>query len=213
MEIEVSDREIGTGYMKTEKKARRDEVLQEIRRVFRRHGYAGATITKIVQETGLGRASLYHHFPNGKEQMLSAVLEAIEQIFQDEMIDPLTEDLDPGVRMKQASDYLRKHYEGGSIPCFMGILKLTHSDEVTNPIVERIFLKWIEALAKPLIDYGVDTKVAKERAEDAVVRIQGSLLLSRAIENTKPFEFVMQYLTRDFLTGSEPHSHLQVQHP
>jgi AcrR family transcriptional regulator len=47
--------------------------------LFRQLGYDGVTLSKISQVTGLGKASLYHHFPGGKDEMVETVLIALEQ--------------------------------------------------------------------------------------------------------------------------------------
>ena len=49
--------------------AGRDELLPALGEVFRAHGYEGASLTAITAATGLGKGSLYHFFPRGKEQM------------------------------------------------------------------------------------------------------------------------------------------------
>lgn len=41
--------------------------------VFRDHGYEGASLADLSRATKLGKSSLYHHFPRGKEQMAEAV--------------------------------------------------------------------------------------------------------------------------------------------
>ena len=53
----------------------RTEVLRRMRDTFRTHGYDGATLSALTDSTGLARAALYHHFPQGKQQMAAAVLE------------------------------------------------------------------------------------------------------------------------------------------
>ncbi|WP_315889750.1 TetR/AcrR family transcriptional regulator [Kovacikia minuta] len=47
--------------------------------LFRQFGYDGVTLSKISQATGLGKASLYHHFPGGKDEMVETVLIALRQ--------------------------------------------------------------------------------------------------------------------------------------
>lgn len=47
-------------------------------RLFRQYGYDGATLSKISEATGLGKASLYHHFPGGKDEMVEVVLDSLE---------------------------------------------------------------------------------------------------------------------------------------
>jgi AcrR family transcriptional regulator len=42
--------------------ARRREILAGARRAFARHGYEGATVRLLEQETGLSRGAIFHHF-------------------------------------------------------------------------------------------------------------------------------------------------------
>jgi AcrR family transcriptional regulator len=42
--------------------ARRAEILEGARRAFARYGYAGATVSRLEQETGLSRGATFHYF-------------------------------------------------------------------------------------------------------------------------------------------------------
>ena len=55
-------------------KINEDELLDRLTDVFRTYGYEGASLSRISEVTGLQRASLYHRFPGGKEDMAKAVL-------------------------------------------------------------------------------------------------------------------------------------------
>ena len=52
------------------------EILERLARVFRDVGYEGARLAMLAKATGLQKASLYHRFPAGKEQMARDVLGA-----------------------------------------------------------------------------------------------------------------------------------------
>lgn len=52
----------------------KEEVIAQLTKVFRQYGYEGATLARLSEATGLGKASLYHHFPKGKEEMAAVVL-------------------------------------------------------------------------------------------------------------------------------------------
>ena len=56
----------------------RDEVVARILTVFRDFGFDGASLAELSKATGLGRSSLYHYFPGGKDEMAVAVLERID---------------------------------------------------------------------------------------------------------------------------------------
>ena len=55
----------------------RADALPALAEVFREHGFEGASLSLISERTGLGKGSLYHFFPGGKEEMAAAVLDDI----------------------------------------------------------------------------------------------------------------------------------------
>ena len=42
--------------------ARRRQILAGARACFARHGYEGATVRRLEDETGLSRGAIFHHF-------------------------------------------------------------------------------------------------------------------------------------------------------
>ena len=62
---------------------------------------------------------------------------------------------------------------------------------------------WIRAIAAVLKDAGLPARTARERAEDALVRIQGSLVLARATGNRSAFRRTLEALPGDLLRHEE----------
>lgn len=58
--------------------AAKQRVLDTAETLFMERGYAAVTLRDIADALGVRQASLYHHFPEGKEQLYVAV---IEQVF------------------------------------------------------------------------------------------------------------------------------------
>ena len=54
--------------------AKRREILAGARACFARHGYEGATVRRLEEETGLSRGAIFHHFRD-KESLFLAVAE------------------------------------------------------------------------------------------------------------------------------------------
>jgi len=52
--------------------ARRAEILDGARRAFAQYGYAGATVTRLEEATGLSRGAIFHYFA-GKKDLFAAV--------------------------------------------------------------------------------------------------------------------------------------------
>ncbi|MET0616193.1 MAG: helix-turn-helix domain-containing protein, partial [Luteibacter sp.] len=69
----------------------RVDVIPLIAETFRELGYDGATMSRITKRTGLGKGSLYHFFPGGKEDMAAAVLADIDAWFEENIFVPLRE--------------------------------------------------------------------------------------------------------------------------
>lgn len=54
--------------------ARRREIIDGARSCFARHGYEGATVRRLEDETGMSRGAIFHHFKD-KESLFLAVAE------------------------------------------------------------------------------------------------------------------------------------------
>ncbi|MGK6310726.1 TetR/AcrR family transcriptional regulator [Variovorax sp. DT-64] len=183
-----------------ERRSREDVVLQ-LRDVFRRFGYEGATLSRISDVTGLGRASLYHHFPNGKDEMIKAVLEKTEETFDREILGRLRAELSPEERIRNVLDHFWTHYSGGSTTCFLALLALTSNEGDLGAGIQRVFRKWVTGFADVIREAGVPSDIADVRAEDAVLRIQGALVLATAINDPAPFQRVMLMLNDSLLAN------------
>jgi AcrR family transcriptional regulator len=44
--------------------ARREQILEGARRTFARHGYEGATVSRLEEEIGLSRGAIFNYFPD-----------------------------------------------------------------------------------------------------------------------------------------------------
>ena len=55
-------------------------LLETATQMFMQNGYFAVSIGEILQQSGLSRSSLYHFFPNGKEELGAAVLRNIHKM-------------------------------------------------------------------------------------------------------------------------------------
>jgi TetR/AcrR family transcriptional regulator, lmrAB and yxaGH operons repressor len=59
------------------------------------------------------------------------------------------------------------------------------------------FCAWIEAIAKVLIETGMDEVLAQQRVQDVAIAIQGSLILAQGLDDPSPFQRVIQQLPQE----------------
>ena len=154
-------------------------LFDKLLEVFRLHGYDGASLSRISEATGLQRASLYHRFPGGKEEMAKSLLKRADRLFEGEILAPLTESGDPKARIRSMVNRLDGFYKGGRRSCLLDTLSLGDSNGALRGPIRTSIKAWIDAMAGVAREAGLSAPVAKRRAEEALVRIQGSLVVAR----------------------------------
>jgi TetR/AcrR family transcriptional regulator, lmrAB and yxaGH operons repressor len=179
--------------------ATREEVLDKLLLTFRRFGYESASLALISEATGLGKASLYHHFPGGKRDMLIAVLETLEEKFHREVLSPLAADGNPARRIGAMLNYLQRYYRDGHEACLLGMLALEDERDFYQSRLKQLLTAWISALASPLCELGWSRGDAKCLAMRTVTRIQGSLIVTRGLGDYAPFKAEMVALRAELL--------------
>ncbi len=177
----------------------KEEIITKLIPVFRHYGYEGATVSRLSEATGLKKASLYHHFQGGKEQMAQAVLEYIGHWIEENVFAPLQLDLPPRERIKAMSESLDKFYQSGQQPCILSLMSVGEADNLFHQQLEQFLKKWLDTLAKIVEETGVKPVQARQRAEDAIMLIQGALVLVRVTKNTEPFKRVLSKLPQILL--------------
>lgn len=185
-------------------KIRDDDLIDRLADVFRQHGFEGASLSLLSRASGLRRASLYHRFPGGKEEMAMAVLARANQRFGERVLSVLAGPEEPRDRLERMAGEIADFYSGGRKSCLLDALSFQHGASDVRKGVESAFGRWIEALADLSREAGVGPSAARLRAEDAVIRIQGALVLSRASGCNEAFLRTLQELPRSLLTPEPP---------
>lgn len=162
------------------------KLYDRISGVFRKKGYDGATYAELMRATGLVKASLYHRFPGGKEDMVEAVLSAADKRFSEYVLAPA---FTPGPvleRTRQVARNLGKFYSSGESWCLLDTLTLTDNPAVLRH-ARRSMEMWIDTFARLSIEAGTAPESARRRARAAVAAIQGALVVSRVTGDRHTF--------------------------
>ena len=164
----------------------RSDVVPLVAEAFRDLGYEGATLSRITQRTSLGKGSLYHFFPGGKEDMANAVLADINAWFERAVFEPLRRE-PPAEAIAQMWQAVDEYFRSGRRICLIGAFALDATRDRFAASIHAYFQRWIEALRDALIRSGRDAAVAALDAEEAVLGIQGALVLARATNDVALF--------------------------
>lgn len=175
------------------------ELTTRLGRVFLDVGYDGASLTLLSRAAGLAKAALYHRFPGGKEQIARAVLDKAGRELAESVLRPLWRSGAPDRRIEEMVAALRSFYEDGARPCLSDIFSVGGVPESVRHPLALGLEDWIAATAGLLVEAGFATDEAARRAEDAVVRIQGALVVSRASGDTAVFRRLLERLPAELL--------------
>lgn len=175
------------------------EMLARLMDLFREKGFDGASLADISESTGLGKSSLYHHFPNGKQEIALQVLGHLEEQLEQAVFEPMRSTDPPGKKLDRMLDAIDRFYEGGRKACLLERLCASVDASRFRRPLGRAFATWIEAVEALGVEAGVPRALARQRAEDLVVRIEGALVVCAGTGNTSVFARTIRDLRESVL--------------
>jgi hypothetical protein len=134
--------------------------------------------------------------------MVRAVLAQLERELRETVFDPLRQPGPARQRVEEMVKTLHAYYRGGREACVLGNLVLGTSRTRFRTQLSAIFDEWIEALATALRDTGLSKSIARRRAEDAVLRIEGALILAGGMDDVSLFSRTLKQLPSELLAPS-----------
>ena len=125
----------------------RQRILQTAHREFYRHGFQGGSLNRIIDDAGVTKGALFHHY-DGKQALGFAVVENIVALgIADRWIKPLSESIDP-VRDIQSivRGIVKQKHQGDSLElgCPLNNLaqEMSPLDEGFRRRIETIYNAW-----------------------------------------------------------------------
>ncbi len=175
-----------------------DQLVDALWGVFSRHGFEGASLKLLSEATGLKRASLYHRFPGGKDEIVEAVVARASSRFA-QVLAPAFGKGDPASRARAVANGIDNYYCGGEESCI--IIAMSLSDAARRDAVAPCVAAWIDAFTAIAKDTGCSPTRAKHRAEDAVALLEGTLIIAATSGDAKPFRRAIASLPDRLLKG------------
>jgi TetR/AcrR family transcriptional repressor of lmrAB and yxaGH operons len=172
----------------------RIRMVEGAARLLAQRGLQETSFTEVLQLTGAPRGSIYHHFPEGKDQLVAAAIDlagnrAIRLI--DGMAGaPATE---------VTSRFLgiwRLVLEKSNFTAGCSVLAVTIATD-SGELLEHastVFRAWRARLGDLLADGGLSAADAKRFAATLIAASEGAVVLSRAEQSLEPFDLVSEQL-------------------
>ena len=157
-------------------------------------GLQGTSFAEVIERTGAPRGSLYHHFPDGKDQLVDSAMElagARALGFLDRKV---------GSSALEVTEYFlyvwhevlsRSEFQAGC--AVLAVTVATDSPELLSR-ASGIFRAWRLRIAELLHDGGLAERDAARLAATLVAATEGAVVLSRAEQSWEPFDLVAEQL-------------------
>lgn len=167
--------------------------------LFRTYGFEGVSLKQLADATGLEKASLYYRYPGGKDEIAMAVAGDVVRWFQVNVFEPLQGTGSTRKRVAFVAKRLREFYADGSKACLTDVLSIPGGSTELQGAIRGAMRAWINAFAQIAQESGMSRTTACSRAEEAISRIEGSLVLARVLGQSAAFDRTLKLLP-DLLT-------------
>lgn len=187
---------VATPTKHTKRGGTRTKMLIAAAEVMRERGAAGVTIDEVLTRSGAPRGSVYYHFPEGRNQILTEALRYAG--------DAITADIDDAAE-RGAMVLLRqfvKFWEGllaesdfsAGCPVVAAAIGCPGDELGLSAEAGQIFARWRTALARAFVAEGLPEADADSLAVMSIAALEGAVVLCRSTRSTDPLRKVNDQL-------------------
>jgi TetR/AcrR family transcriptional regulator, lmrAB and yxaGH operons repressor len=156
--------------------------------VLRERGAAGVTIDEVLARSGAPRGSVYYHFPEGRNQILTEALHYAGEA--------LTEVIDQAAA--KGGLYLVRQFVGfwkdllvesdltAGCPVVAAAIGSAEDEPQLTTVAGRIFRSWRDALTGAFVSDGFDEPCAASLAITCIASLEGAVVLCRSTRSVDP---------------------------
>ena len=184
----------------------RDALIERLVDLVYDYGYDGTTLSLISEVTGLGKASLYHHFPGGKEQMAGEVLAHSDRWGQRHIGELLSSPLPAAAKVRGLFHALDEVHTRAHQLTLMNVFTYGAARQFFGLQVGQRVRGGLQVLSGLLRECGIPQEEADARALEAYIRLEGAMVLARTLNDLQVFRSVVRRLPDELLRAPESSS-------
>lgn len=164
----------------------KEKLIQQTVALIIEKGYHGTGVNEILRATKIPKGSLYHHFPKGKNELVTEALRSstIKLSMQYKKLLKESERLQEGLEKlldHSKAELQSSKYKAGSI--LVNVSQEVGSiNKSLQATCKQLFELIINALESFFLEHNIDTW--QESARSFYTRLQGAIVLSKAYQTT-----------------------------
>lgn len=168
----------------------REQIIQATCILLEKQGFPATGLNEIVRKSGAPKGSLYHYFPEGKEQLVSEAVLYSGEILVNRLRGELEKDPDPvqaiyAYILRLADKIEEKQFSAGN-PLSIVAIESAAANERISLACRQVYAQLQSAFEEKMISSGMSPALAKEKACLIMVSLEGGILLSRVHRTADP---------------------------
>ncbi|HMH59342.1 MAG TPA: TetR/AcrR family transcriptional regulator [Galbitalea sp.] len=172
----------------------RERMIAGAARLLAQRGLQETSFSEVLELTGAPRGSIYHHFPEGKDQLIASAVDlagahAIALI--DRSAGDTAEDITAHFLAMWREVLTRSKFTAGC--SVLAVTIATDSPDLLEHAA-TVFRTWRTRLAELLVAGGLGEQDAARFAAMLIAGAEGAVVLSRAEQSMETFELVADQL-------------------
>jgi TetR/AcrR family transcriptional repressor of lmrAB and yxaGH operons len=173
----------------------RARMIEGAARLLAQRGLQETSFSEVLELTGAPRGSIYHHFPDGKDQLVASAVEFAGARAMGLLA------AKAGASAREVTRYfiylwrevlVRSNYSAGC--SVLAVTVATDSVELLRGAAD-VFRAWREQLTSLLEQGGLAPADARRFATTLIASTEGAVVMSRAEQSLEPFDLVAEQLT------------------
>ncbi len=172
----------------------RDKMVEGAMALLAQRGLQATSFSEVLAATGAPRGSLYHHFPDGKDQLVAAAVEQAGAVLTNALEAVAGQPAEAVVARFLAIWRAVLSRSQCSAGCAVLAVTVAADSEELATSARAVLRAWQARLADLLQQGGMAQTQARAFATMLIASAEGAVVLARAEQNLEPFEAVAAQL-------------------
>ncbi|MBP6818490.1 MAG: TetR/AcrR family transcriptional regulator [Ferrovibrio sp.] len=176
----------------------RDRFVEMAAKLFSRHGYAAVGLNRIIEKSGAPKGSLYHHFPDGKEQLAAEAVAWAAESFTETLRAEIDAAPSVAVAIWRTADRIagwleKSGFRDGS-PLTIVAVETGAFNAALREACRQGYAQWAAILSAALLAEGRSEQRAEARADLILAAFEGAMILCRVQASGEPLRGIGRQL-------------------
>ncbi|MEH7225290.1 TetR/AcrR family transcriptional regulator [Bacillus sp. JJ1566] len=173
-------------------------IIEIATKLFQQKGYIGVGLNEILKACNISKGALYHHFPNGKEELLIACLQELNEVITKDIEEIFNRCSNTNEATKAMIDKVIGHFETeGTIAGYTFSSIVSEMASLSEPVrntCSLLYSKMQRIYSNKLVADGFSVKTADSIALTMVATVEGGMMLCLTQNSSLPLKTISQVI-------------------